>query len=291
MANQPHWQHHTARVNGINMHYVEAGKGPLVVLLHGFPEFWYSWRYQIPELAKHFRVVAPDMRGYNKTDKPAAVSKYKSDILSADIAALIHHLGEQKAHIVGHDWGGGVAWYITQHNPEVIDKLIIINCPPPHVLLKHITSNFKQFKKSWYILFFQLPGLPEMNMRSNLKVFFKRALRGWAYNKQAFSNDDIDKYVQAFKRHGAMRGAVNYYRAAGRGIFSKKTPFKPILNDTLVIWGENDKALGKEMTYGLDQYFQNYFEIKYIPDCSHWVQHDHPELVSRYITDFLQTNY
>src|SRR5438128_5376616 len=125
------WQHRDIITNGIRMHYVERGEGPLVVLLHGFPEFWYSWRHQIPALAPRFRVVAPDQRGYNLTEKPHGVDAYRIDNLAADVAALIRHLGEERAVIVGHDWGGGVAWWFAMHHPELTRKLIVLNCPHP----------------------------------------------------------------------------------------------------------------------------------------------------------------
>lgn len=283
------WQHEYKEVNGIKLHYVKAGQGPLVILLHGFPEFWYSWRNQIPALSEHFTVVAPDMRGYGKSDKPKGVKNYATKVIAKDIIELIESFGEKKAHIVAHDWGGGVAWTIAQFYPEYIDKLVVLNCPLPAILMKHFFTNFKQVKRSWYMFFFQIPWLPEWRMRKNLKVFFKRGLRGWAHNKDAFTDEDINRYVEAFQDPYALTAAVNYYRASFRSIFDKEArKIRPMETDTLVIWGEDDEALGKELTYGMEKYFKNNFEIKYISDCSHWVQHEYPDLVNGYILDFLR---
>ncbi len=281
-------QHHFVKVNSINLHYVTAGEGPLVILLHGFPEFWYGWKNQIPALAKKYKVVAVDLRGYNESDKPKGVKHYASKTIALDIKELIFSLNEKKAHIIGHDWGGGIAWTLAQHYPECVDKLIVLNCPLPQILLKHFFSNFSQLKKSWYMFFFQLPGLPERYIGKDLKAFFKRGLRGWAHNKSAFTNEDIDEYVKAFQRPGAITGALNYYRAAFRaGLNAESRKINPIQSDTLLIWGEDDQALGKELTYDMEKYFKGNFRIQYISNCSHWVQHEYPELVNQSILDFL----
>jgi len=282
-------QHAFAQVNGIRLHYVTAGEGPLLLLLHGFPEFWYGWKNQIPALSKHFRVVAPDLRGYNESDKPKRVKDYAAEVVARDMQELIVSLGEKKAHIIGHDWGGGVAWTMTQHFPECINKLVVLNCPLPQVLLRNFFTNLRQLKKSWYMFFFQLPRLPEKYIGRDLHTFFYRGLRGWAHNKSAFSKEDIEEYVKAFQQPGAITGAVNYYRAAFRGgLKSENRKIKSIEADTLLIWGEDDQALGKELTYGMEKYFKNHFEIKYIGNCSHWVQHEYPEVVNKQILDFLR---
>lgn len=282
-------QHSFATVNGIKLHYVTAGKGPLAIMLHGFPEFWYGWKNQIPVLSKHFKVVAPDLRGYNESDKPKGVMNYSSKIIAQDVKELIQSFNVPKAHIIAHDWGGGIAWTLAQHFPESVDKLIVLNCPLPQILLKNFFTNLSQLKKSWYMFFFQLPGIPERYIGKDLRTFFYRGLRGWAHNKNAFTKDDIEEYVKAFQKPGALTGAVNYYRAAFRGaINSENRKIIPIQSDTLVIWGEDDKALGKELTYGMEKHFKNKFEIKYINNCSHWVQHEYPEVVNQYILDFLK---
>lgn len=283
------WLHEFRQVNGIRLHYVTAGTGPLVILLHGFPEFWYSWRNQLPELSKHYKVVAPDLRGFGDSDKPKGVKNYTTKVIAKDIQELILSFGETKANIVAHDWGGAAGWNFAQRFPEHLDKLVVINCPLPAVLQKHLLSNFSQLKKSWYMFFFQLPWIPERYISKDLTMFFKRALRGWSRNKKSFSNEDIAKYVKAFEKPYAITAAINYYRAGFRYAWDKSVTCETKINaDTLMIWGEDDKALGKELTYDMEKYFNNHFEIRYIKDCSHWVQHDYPGLVNQYILEFLE---
>lgn len=284
------WNHEFANVNGIKLHYVTQGEGKLLILMHGFPEFWYSWRQQIPVLAEAgYKVVAVDMRGYNQSDKPVGVKHYKSSTLALDIKELINHLGYDKAFVVGHDWGGGIAWQLAIDHPQVIEKLAVLNCPLPIILEKNLYTNFSQLRKSWYMFMFQIPGLAEMGMKRDLLTFFKKAFRGWAHNKAAFPDEVLQKYVEAFSGPYAITGPVNYYRAALRGSFSgSNKPKGPIMVDTLLIWGEDDKALGKELTYDTHKYMGKHFEIKYIKDSSHWVQQDAPELVNEYLIEFFK---
>lgn len=281
-------EHRFVAVNGIRLHYVTAGKGPLVIMLHGFPEFWYGWKNQIPVLSEKFKVVAVDMRGYNDSDKPKGVQSYAAKTVADDIRQVISSLNEKKAHIIGHDWGGAIGWTLGQQFPECVDRLIVLNCPLPQLLWKHFITNLRQLRRSWYMFYFQIPGLPERGIRRNLKLFFLRGLRGWARNKQAFSDADIEEYVRAFQKPYALTAAINYYRAAFRNITHRDTfKVKPIAADTLVIWGEDDLALGKELTYGMEKYFTGKFKINYISNCSHWVQHECCQVVNNLIIDFL----
>jgi pimeloyl-ACP methyl ester carboxylesterase len=280
-------RHHYAIVNGIRMHYVEQGTGRLVVLLHGFPEFWYSWRKQIPALAAAgFRVVAPDQRGYNLTEKPRGVSSYDRGKLTADVAALICHLGESEAVIVGHDWGGGVAWAFAMDYPEMTRRLIVLNCPHPAAMVRGLRTA-RQLLRSWYIFFFQIPYLPEAGFRFRSYRAIDQAFRGGAIRKDTFSDDDIRAYKEAAAQPGALTAAINWYRAAFRGGLRWTRPMPDITAPTLVIWAEADRALGKELTYGMDRWVQN-LTIKYVPKTSHWVQQEQPELVNRYILAFLR---
>ncbi|MBI3245038.1 MAG: alpha/beta hydrolase [Deltaproteobacteria bacterium] len=282
------WQHGYAHVNGVRLHYVTQGQGQLVILLHGFPEFWYSWRHQIPALAERFRVVAPDLRGYNGSDKPVGVAKYRIEVLTADVMALIRAFGEERAIIIGHDWGGGVAWAFAATHPEATERLIVLNCPHPGPFQKHLRSNWRQLRRSSYMFFFQLPWLPEFGMRLNTARFVEQAFRGWAIRKEAFPDEDLRRYVEAIKKPGMATAAINYYRAAFREVVRHGArQFSQISSPTLLIWGEEDAALGKELTYDMEPYFTGRFEIRYIPRCSHWVQQEQPELVNRYIFDFL----
>ena len=294
---KPAWKHEYVDVNNLRMHYVTEGEGPLMLMLHGFPEFWYSWRHQIPVMARRFKVVAPDMRGYNQTEKPVGVANYRVDVLARDVAGLIEALGYEKAVVVAHDWGGGVAWPFAMAYPEMVDRLIVLNCPPPGVLMDHFLNNPAQLKRSYYMFLFQFPWLPEAALRFRNYAMIERALRGWAIDKSAFTDEDIKMYKEAASKPGALTASVNYYRAAIRGSFKavreaaaqKKSPgSKPRVKcPTLIIWAEEDRALGKEMTYDFHKEVEGPLEIKYIPACSHWVQQERPAEVNRYMEEWL----
>ena len=281
-------QHGSAYVNGVRLHYVTQGEGPLLILLHGFPEFWYSWRYQIPALAQHFTVVAPDLRGYNESDKPTGVAHYHIDRLTGDVEGLIRAFHAERAVIIGHDWGGGVAWAFAAHYPHMTERLVVLNCPHPGAFQKVLTKNRQQLRRSWYIFYFQLPWLPELGLRLFRRRFIEQAFRGMAVRKEAFPDEELRKYAEALRTPGRARAAINYYRAAFRHRLRHGALHLPkIPRPTLLIWGEEDRALGKELTYDMDEYFSDRLEIKYIPECSHWVQQEQPELVNRYLLEFL----
>ena len=283
------FEHVNVSANGIKLHCVTQGEGELVVLLHGFPECWYSWRHQIPSLAQRFKVVAPDMRGYNLSDKPEGVEAYSMSNLTADVRDLISAFGYEKAHVISHDWGGAVAWVFAVMYPEYLDKLVVMNAPHPAVFIKNVRRNPRQVMRSWYMLFFQLPGIPELTIRSFDYAALKQFFRGWAIRKDAFSDEDLEELVKAASQPGALTGGINYYRAMFRslGTTSDLTGFPKIDRPTLVIWAENDRALGKELTYGLEPYFSDGLTIRYIPDCSHWVQQEQPLLVNEFLHEFL----
>lgn len=272
--------------NGIQLHYAEEGSGKLVILLHGFPEFWYGWKNQIPVLAKEYRVVAPDMRGYNLSDKPANVSDYKIETLAKDIAELIHALGEEKAIVVGHDWGAAVAWAVASLHPEVVEKLAILNVPHPNEMSRAFKGfNFSQWKKSWYIFFFQLPFLPERVVGT--EKFFRATFKNMLMRKGAVSREDIAKYVEAYRQPGAVRAAVAYYRAAFRS-FLTAVKMPHIKAPLLMLWGEHDTALGKELTYRTKEYCDNTCEILYDSTSGHFVQHDNPDWVNENLLRFFK---
>ncbi len=280
------WTHHTIATNGINMHYVTQGEGPLLVMLHGFPEFWYSWRYQIPVLAElGYRVVAPDLRGYNETDKPK--SGYDVPTLLSDIAGLITALGAEQAIIVGHDWGGVLAWQFAIDYPQMTTKLIVLNAPHPGAMMRDLRS-FKQLRKSWYIFAFQIPWLPEYWLAKNNAHQIGRILSNTALQKEAFSSDDTAKYQEAMSKPGAMKAALSYYRQLmRRGPSTYRNRNLQVEAPTLLIWGEHDIALGIGLTQGLDPWVPN-LRIKRIPDSGHWVQQEQPEKVNQYMVEFLQ---
>ncbi len=279
--------------NGLGMRIARAGQGSgaLMVMLHGFPECWYSWRHQLREFSSTIDCVAPEMRGYGETDAPVRVSNYTIDKLVDDVAGLIGALGRQRAIVVGHDWGGIVAWATAMIRPEVVERLIVLNVPHPAKFRENLTGfNFRQVARSWYILFFQLPWLPEAMLRAGGFAALGRAMRQSAVNKNAFSDDDLAHFRDAFARRYSITAAINYYRALMRSGFALRPPewmSRKIAAPTMLIWGEQDVALGKELTYGMEDLFTGPFQIKYIPDSGHWVQQEKPELVNQYIRDFL----
>jgi epoxide hydrolase 4 len=269
-------------LGGVRLHCVVEGEGPLVVLLHGFPETARAWRKQIPALAKRFRVVAPDLRGFGGSDKPKGIASYRTSVVADDIVALIRSFGQERAHIVGHDWGGGVAWTLATLHPEAVDRLVVLNCPHPAVMQRALRSNWTQIRKSWYIFAFQLPWLPEWAFRRNGAKALKDALRR-SSKSDTFSEGDLDEYARAFSAPGAATGAINYYRAAAR---SRVSPGR-IAAPTLLIWAEDDFALGIELTRGMDDLFENPPRVEYVPDTGHWVMEERPEVVNRLLLEFL----
>jgi pimeloyl-ACP methyl ester carboxylesterase len=281
------FDHRHIRVNGIRMHYVQAGAGRrLLVLLHGFPEFWWSWRYQIPALSRHFTVVALDQRGYGETDKPRW--GYELDVLVNDVVSLIYELGYTRAIVAGHDWGGAIAWSLAIAYPQRVERLIALNIPHPVLMARALGSNWRQMLRSWYILFFQLPLLPEALIRAKDYMFVERAFRDMAVDKSRFDDAMIARFKEALAQPGALTAAINYYRAlfqhGARGMFHG-TGMR-VQAPTLMIWGEQDFALGKELTYGTERFVPD-LRIRYLPNCSHWVQQERPSEVNQYMLDFL----
>lgn len=265
-------------VNGIRLHCVEAGDptGPKVVLLHGFPEFWRAWAWQMPPLARAgYHVIAPDMRGYNLSDKPPHLADYRLDRLVADLVALIDSLGGT-AHVAAHDWGGIVAWHHAQRHPQQVRKLVIVNAPHPG-RMKAVMKKPAQWLKSWYVAFFQLPLLPELLMR----FAGTRMLHG----RRPFSQADKAAYRRAWARPGALSAMINYYRAMrlGRGDLTRAAHWPmPVL----VIWGLQDQALLPDHADGLQPWVPDLRVVK-LPQASHWVMHDEPLRLSNLLLDFL----
>ena len=286
--------HRTETVNGIRLHWVEAGDGPLVVLLHGFPEFWYSWRNQMPALAEAgYRVVAPDLRGYNESDKPEGYDAYLDGPLSADVAGLIAACGEERATVVGHDWGGVIAWMTAIRHPEVVDKLVILNAPHPNAYLREI-RNPAQILRSSYVMLFQAPIAPEIMLSAANFWGLRWALRSGSQRVGAFTDEDLDRYATAFSQPGALTGSLAYYRAMGRriigaarqsGAVSGNGERRRVTAPTLVIWGRNDPVLSQAIADPGDAMPNR--KIVFIEDASHFVQADAPERVNELLLEFL----
>jgi pimeloyl-ACP methyl ester carboxylesterase len=275
-----------ADLGEVRLHYVEAGEGPLVVLLHGFPEFWYSWRYQISALAEAgFRVVAPDMRGYNLSSRPPGVAAYDTAHLTGDVRDLIRERGAESAFLAGHDWGAAVAWATAMNHPEVVSRLAILNVPHPRRFLQGLRRP-AQLSKSWYMFFFQLPWLPERMSRARRWASFRRGFEHDA-RPGAFTAQDIDRYVEAWSQPGALTAMINYYRGLFRQSPSRTAArIRPITAPTLVIWGEHDRYLGAELAEPDRADVPNLTRVVRLPNASHWVQHDEPEQVSRLLIEF-----
>lgn len=276
-----------AQIGGIKLHYAKAGDGEkLVLLLHGFPEFWYSWRYQLNDLSNEYTVIAPDMRGYNLSDRPEDVSAYEIDNLCDDVIGLIDHLGYEKAAVVGHDWGAGVAWAVGGRNPEKVSKLACLQVPPASIWKKNQT--LKQFFASWYMFFFQLPKLPEWLLTRNDYQKLAVALKTTTAKKGVISSEDVEKYKKAWSEPGAITAALNYYRAnIIKRMFGKSQKPEKIKVPTLFIYGEQDSAVLPQTVEGVGDFIEaEYTELR-IPESAHWVQVEAREKVTDALRKFL----
>jgi len=294
----PTLSHGFVTINGIKLHTVSTGNGPLVLFLHGFPEFWYAWKDVLPEVAKAgFEAVAIDMRGYNTSDKPKDLSAYRLPELIADVRGVIQTLGRgRKAILVAHDWGGAVAWAFAGAHPELLEKLVIINAPHPTVFARELATNPKQQAASGYMTFFQSPGAEEALLKDNCAGLVISIL-GARKRKPPFTLDEKDAYIKAWTQPGALTAGLNYYRA------NKVAPPAPgskpastaesfgttgpvnVKVPTLVIWGMLDAALLTGNIDGLDKYVKQ-LTIRRIPDGSHWVIHERTNDISAMIMAF-----
>ena len=275
-------RHGQADLSGVRLHYVEAGEGPLVVLLHGFPDFWYGWRHQIPALARAgYRVVAPDLRGYNLSSRPTGLAAYSLPTLAGDIRELILERGEREAALAGHDWGAMVAWGTAAFHPEVVRRLAILNVPHPHRMAEGLRT-WRQLRRSWYIVFFQLPFLPERALRAAGYRSMREAIEGGA-PPGTVSPVELEAYVEAWRRPGAITAMLAYYRAAGRAL-GRRLP--PIAAPTLVIWGERDHYLGVELAEPDRADVPALERVELLPGSSHWVMRDEPERISELLAEF-----
>ena len=306
-------RHKFADVNGVRIHYAIAelsqseGANPegvpkLIVFLHGFPEFWYAWRRQLEEFGQDFIAVAPDMRGYNLSSKPAAVEDYDIAKLVGDIRGLVEYLsveyqlGAKKCFLVGHDWGGAVAWAVAIACPEVVEKLVIINAPHPKIFERELIENPAQQEASQYMLVFRSPEAEAM-MSANHFALMQETILGDGIRRGHISETDRAAYVEAWSQPGALTGGLNYYRAAEIGPPSR--PGQSVSNmkgriasfevkaPTLVIWGEKDPYLLVSNLNGLEKYVRD-LKVERIPDATHWVVREKPERVNELIRKFLE---
>ena len=285
-------RHGYAQVGGVRLHYAEAGDGPrpLVLLLHGFPECWYSWRHQLGALAQKFHVVAPDMRGYNLSDKPADVADYRAARLVDDVLGLVRHFGAERAAVVGHDWGAGVAWAVARAHPASLTHLAALQVPP----FRAWRDNFslRQLARSWYMLFFQLPRLPEWWISANdyarlTRMFHATARRG------TFADADIRLYKEALSRRSAsgettaLTCAINYYRANFFRMTADSGNWTPVRVPTLFLYGERDQFVVPETTRDVARYVAAPYSEVRLARAGHWVQQEYPNEVNAALIKFL----
>jgi len=278
----PEIKHEYAHVNGVRLHYAVAGSGKLILFVHGFPEFWYAWKNQLIEFGKDHKAVAVDMRGYNLSSKPTEVDQYRVGVVMEDIRALAEKLGYKKFVLIGHDWGGGVAWSFAIAHPECLEQLVIINAPHPAIFARELRDNPLQQKASQYMLMFRSPGAEAALSADHYAALVK----GVALE---FSEEEKKIYIEAWSQPGALTGGLNYYRAARLGpqaSFAIDTSKFVVRVPTLVIWGEKDPFLLTGNLEGLDPFVPE-LTIKRVPDATHWVIREKPQLVNSYIRDFI----
>ena len=285
------YEHHFIKTNGITLHVVMAGPedGPPIFLLHGFPEFWYGWHNQILFLAEQgYRVIVPDQRGYNLSDKPKGISAYHLDYLVGDIVGLMNVLGYETVFLAGHDWGAAVAWWLAVKYPERLRKMVIMNVPYPTMMVQAVRDrNWQQMRKSWYIYTFQLPWLAERGFRKMNEGNGRNILLRIS-KKETFSEQDLALYKEAWRKPGAVTGMINWYRAGLRAFFSIETPAEGTIQvPTRMLWGEKDKALGKELALPSIALCAN-GELITFPNATHWLQHDEADAVNQHLVDFFQ---
>ena len=283
--------HRYADLGDVRLHYVEAGEGPLVLLLHGFPQFWYQWRHQIPALVEAgFRVVAPDMRGYNLSDKPLGVRAYRVELLARDVERLILVRGEWTADVVGHDWGAIAAWIAAMRHPERVGKLAILNVPHPARSLDGLLSPM-QLLRSSYVFFFQIPLLPEEVIRAGDFALLRSVFRSDPVRSGAFTAENIERYIEAIAQPGALTATINYYRALLRYPREMRALLQRVEAPVLVIWGERDRFLSRRLAEPPHLWVPNLVRVKRLPDASHWVAEDRPLEVNTLLLGFLRSPF
>jgi pimeloyl-ACP methyl ester carboxylesterase len=291
----PRIEHEYAEVNGVRLHYAKSGSGQLMLFLHGFPEFSYAWNDQLREFGRDHLAVAPDMRGYNLSSKPEAVDQYRIPLLVEDVRALAAKLGHgphRRFILAGHDWGGVVAWAYAAAHPTTIEKLIIVNAPHPAIFARELRDNPAQQKASGYMVMFRGPDA-EKTLSANNHELLVNIVLGEGLKKGHFTDADKAEYLKAWSQPGALTGGLNYYRASqvgpssGGALATGLPPAMPkITVPTLVIWGEKDTALLTGNLAGLEAVVSP-LTVRRIPEGTHWVIHEQPALVNKYVREFV----
>ncbi len=281
------YDHALIKTNGVNLHVVQAGPedGQLVILLHGFPEFWYGWRKHIDFLAEQgYRVWAPDQRGYNISEKPNGIAAYNLNALSADVIGLIDAAGRDTAMLVGHDWGAAVAWWTACKYPQRLNKLVILNVPHQDVFRKTVLSDREQTMRSWYMGFFQIPFLPETLMG----VMSEALTRGMQASSKpgAFTDADMVEYRKAWAQPGALKSMINWYRSIIQQPVQSPDPHVKV--PTLILWGKKDAYLKWEMAQASVELCDN-GKLIYFDNATHWIAHEEPDRVNQLMLEFFKS--
>lgn len=290
--------HHYATVNNIRLHYVTAGDGPVILFVHGFPEFWYAWRDQLKEFSRTHRAVALDMRGYNLSDKPAGVENYRAKYLVEDLRQFIDHLGARPCVVVAHDWGGAVAWNFASRHPDYLSRLVMINAAHPVLFARALKENPEQIAASQYMLLLRDPKAERVMSENNYKRLDDLLRSDFGGIDGEWPTDaDLEQYRAAWSQPGALTGGLNYYRATPVHPKTADAPGAAAIDlnpedfmvkvPTLVIWGERDQALRPVLLDGLGDLVPD-LTLKRIPQGSHWVAHERPDEVNRLIREFIQ---
>ncbi len=283
-------QHQFVQANGLRFHVATCGEGDrLALCLHGFPESWYSWRNQLPMLARlGYRAWAPDLRGYGETDRPPHVQDYAIEKLMDDVGGLIDAAGAREVMLVAHDWGGVIAWLFAMRGMRPLSRLVVMNLPHPACMERELRT-WKQMRRSWYVLVFQIPRLAEALLAARGGRAIDEAFRGMALDKSRFPDEVLRVYREQALRPGALTAMLNYYRAfvrGGGGQRQRALGYPVIDTPTLMIWGEQDTALAKETTYGTERYVRD-LTLRYLPGVSHWVQQEAPEQVNAIVAEWV----
>jgi pimeloyl-ACP methyl ester carboxylesterase len=281
-------EHHDVHTNGLRLHVVQCGpvEGPLVILLHGFPEYWESWRHQLPALvAAGYRVWVPDQRGYNLSDKPSGLRSYTLPVLAADVLGLLDAAGRRQAHLIGHDWGAIVTWYLAAHHPERLASTTIINVPHPSAGARNLWRVPSQLLHSWYIFFFQLPWLPEHLFSRRNWHFGARTLTATSW-PGTFSPTELARYKVAWAQPGAITAMINWYRALR---FAGRVQWPRITGPVQVIWGKKDAFL-KARLAELSMSQCDHGQLHFFPNATHWVHLEEHQAVNELLVKFMATS-
>jgi len=282
-------QYQKVQANGLTFNVASCGEGErLALCLHGFPELSYSWRFQLPLLARlGYKAWAPDLRGYGGSDRPPDLADYAIEKLLADVSGLIDASGAREVVLLGHDWGAAIAWYYAMRPERPLERLVIMNVPHPQCFRENMS--WRQLLRSWYAIFFQIPWLPEKLLGARGARAIGNAFRGSAVDKERFPDEVLEVYREAARQPGAITAMLNYYRGMSRGGGARRQSAlgnPRIQVPVLMIWGEVDVALRKELTYGTEKYAPH-LTLRYLPGVSHWVQQEAPEKVNAMLEAFL----